>query len=93
MGKQTKVVFEILDKGEIIRNQFHDSLHAFSDEASRAGIKFPHGLFYLGPVSKGLLKPVDEKHLEAVYDPGLISFSEVEKFLDELKIKCRVENQ
>jgi hypothetical protein len=91
--KDMTVRFTVIDKGEQVRQRFSDSLHLMFDEAQRAAIRLPHGLWYVGPISRGLSMPVDETQLEAVFDSDLISVEQIRYFLERqgLKVELQVE--
>src|SRR5258708_19493025 len=84
--KTRTVFYTVKDVGSLVRSRFHGSLHVFSDEAQRAGIRFPSGLIYIGPVGRGLFKPVDEGRLEVVLNPERIDTYGIETFLRDCDI-------
>ncbi|HZG43144.1 MAG TPA: hypothetical protein VEY93_09290 [Longimicrobium sp.] len=81
--------FHVLAKGQRVEHEFAGSLHMMFDEAQRAGIALPHGLWYIGPLGRGLFRPVDESVLEAVYDPSLITPAQIRDFLMQLGIEVQ----
>src|SRR5690348_8016404 len=81
------VIVDVTEKGPMVEGQFGGSLHALFDEASQAGIQLPHGLWYVGPLGKGLSHPVDETKLEIVFDPSLITETQIRSFLESLGLR------
>jgi hypothetical protein len=76
----------VKDVGPIVRDRFKGSLHVFADESARAGIQYPHGLWYIGPLNRGIRHPVDESRLEVVFDDDSITLADVQAFLSRFGI-------
>lgn len=81
------VILRVLDVGDLVRAEYAGSLHAFADEHERRGIQRPPGLWYLGPVSRGLREPVDETRLEVYFDASQTTLEEVSRFLKNCGIR------
>jgi len=79
--QDTVQILLVREIGSYIKQNFDGSLHRFSDDGQQAGVIYPHGLWYVGPVSREKSGESDDTHLKIVFDDTLLTLTDIQAFL------------